>query len=530
MAALPVRYCSVHIFFPITIYIILIELYSMEVLDQEKVDRIRQVLKKWPGGITITGLASEMKVNRNILAKYLDLLVLSGQVEKQTVGTAKMYHLSHNIPVSSLPDYFSDCVVMLDRDGRIMKVNERAFRFMSVPRENVIGARIGETKDPFLDSIPSGGTGEEEGAMPGKEGEFSCTVRGIRYTFLLRTVPTVHEKGNRGNTLILEDITAERNYQDIVEENESDYLYIVNDLPDLVIKFTPDGTLSFANAAVCRMVRRGPEELTGRSIMPLVPEDDKPALERCLAALSRSSPTGTVVLRLIDPAGSARWFDWTVRAVFDRDGVLGGYQAAGTDITEKREIAGQNSRYAEDMKFLHRKAWEFCELPPDADIYERIGRGVRELVPGSIVLVNEFTPAIATTRSFIGDEEHAVFIRHSGRNWIGKGIRPSENLKQLAMGHFRSGSLVKIPGNLYVACHKNFPEDVCRKIEDELHITGIWAIGLVHNGNPLANVIIMLRDGNTIRDPDLVETFIRLSAIALLCIRGGRVQDTLSAG
>ena len=50
----------------------------MGILDQEKVDKIKRLLKWHQRGMTISDLASEMKINRNLVAKYLDMLLIAG--------------------------------------------------------------------------------------------------------------------------------------------------------------------------------------------------------------------------------------------------------------------------------------------------------------------------------------------------------------------------------------------------------------------------------------------------------------------
>ena len=96
----------------------------MPVFDQEKVDRLKQILKWHPRGITISDLAVKMEMNRNLVAKYLDILLISGQVEMQVIGAAKVYFLSHRVPISSMLEFSSDMVIILDSALTIMQVNE----------------------------------------------------------------------------------------------------------------------------------------------------------------------------------------------------------------------------------------------------------------------------------------------------------------------------------------------------------------------------------------------------------------------
>ncbi|PKL58363.1 MAG: histidine kinase, partial [Methanomicrobiales archaeon HGW-Methanomicrobiales-5] len=46
-------------------------------------DRIKQYLKWNPRGMTISDVSSKLHVNRNLVSKYLDMLLISGQVDMQ---------------------------------------------------------------------------------------------------------------------------------------------------------------------------------------------------------------------------------------------------------------------------------------------------------------------------------------------------------------------------------------------------------------------------------------------------------------
>src|SRR5512136_3338727 len=114
----------------------------MGVLDEETVNRIKQNIKWHPRGMTISDLASRLQMNRNLVAKYLDMLLISGQVEMQLIGAAKVYFLSRRVPVSALLEFSSDIVIMIDRDLRILQVNEQVPLLLNEKKETLIGRKI----------------------------------------------------------------------------------------------------------------------------------------------------------------------------------------------------------------------------------------------------------------------------------------------------------------------------------------------------------------------------------------------------
>ena len=78
------------------------------ILDQEKIARIKNLLKFKPKGMSISDISHSLKMNRNSVAKYLDLLLVSGQVEMRSYGTAKIYFLSQRVPLSAMLSFSSD--------------------------------------------------------------------------------------------------------------------------------------------------------------------------------------------------------------------------------------------------------------------------------------------------------------------------------------------------------------------------------------------------------------------------------------
>ena len=97
----------------------------MAVSDPEKMERIKAMLKWHPRGSTISDIAYGVKMNRNLAAKYLDMLLISGQVEMQVMGAARVYFLSKRVPVSALLEFSSDLIIVIGADLRVIQLNEQ---------------------------------------------------------------------------------------------------------------------------------------------------------------------------------------------------------------------------------------------------------------------------------------------------------------------------------------------------------------------------------------------------------------------
>ena len=125
----------------------------MGYLDQEKITRIKQILKWRPRGMTISDLSSQMKLNRNLVAKYLEILLISGQVEMQEIGPAKVYFLTQRVPIATMLEFSSDLVIVADTEGKILQVNEHVPALLDMKREALSGLRVQDIDNPFFQNL-----------------------------------------------------------------------------------------------------------------------------------------------------------------------------------------------------------------------------------------------------------------------------------------------------------------------------------------------------------------------------------------
>ena len=320
-----------------------------------------------------------MEMNRNLVAKYLDILLISGQVEMQVIGAAKVYFLSHRVPISSILEFSSDIVIILDSALTIMQVNEPLLVVVKGKKEAFVGRNIREIDHPFLKAIPITAFSSKTDPAQGQVQQFECTMNGEKDYYKLKRLQTAFEDGSQGITLIIEDITAQVTYQKMLELNEAKYRGIVEDQTEFITRFLPDGTLVFVNDAYARYLGKEKEELLGGLYIPDIEIEDRTTAHQCIQSLDMNNPVQTFECRIHHSCGQVRWNVWTVRALFDENQKPIEYQAIGKDNTEKREAATRINQYIRDMEFLTRKAQEFVELSPDADIFQAIGQGISEI-------------------------------------------------------------------------------------------------------------------------------------------------------
>jgi PAS domain S-box-containing protein len=173
-------------------------------------DKIIAVLKDNPRGMTVTDVGKAVRMNRNSVAKYLEMLVMAGRVDMETFGPSKVYFISQRVPISAMLSVTSDAVVTLNDDLKILFANDSFLELAGREREDVVGHKISANTIPVL-SRPEFIT-EIRKAMQGKELTMEIRIQKLRqdYFYNLKMIPTVFEDGGQGLTIIFEDITARK--------------------------------------------------------------------------------------------------------------------------------------------------------------------------------------------------------------------------------------------------------------------------------------------------------------------------------
>jgi PAS domain S-box-containing protein len=489
------------------------------ILDQEKIARIKNLLKFKPKGMSISDISHNLKMNRNSVAKYLDLLLVSGQVEMRSYGTAKIYFLSHRVPLSAMLSFSSDLVIIVDSDFRIIQANENFIQAFQLTRESLIGTPLPDIQLPFIGMLPL----EEAIKESPDRAEISLNIRyecpatdeneSCERFYRVKLVPTVFEEGARGITIILENITDTKAYEHELEVSEARYRNIVEDQTEFICRFLPDGTHLFVNEAYLRYFGKKREEILNQIFIPEIPHGDYKLVRAHFTSLTRHNPVASVNHRIIMPDGTVRWQRWSDRAIFDDKGRVIEYQSVGRDITDRILAEEKASDYIRGLERLSRRITELVEIEGRTDIFRQIGEGALELVPDSVVVVHSYdeTSGQFLTRVVLDDQSREIMKGLLGRDPVGMTYQISDRPKD----NLLSRKLVKIETSLYESVNRSFTLEECSKIEKELNISGIYVIGLARKDQLLGRVSLLMKRGAIPQRVDLFETYIRESSIAL---------------
>jgi PAS domain S-box-containing protein len=447
------------------------------VLSRQVTARIKEVLEKHPEGISITDLVQSVDINRNTAGRYLENLLLSGQVEMRRFGMAKMYTLARRLPVSSVLSISSELVMQLDFSQRVVYANDPLLAFLKAPAKDLFGKNIEFTpfsvvfEDVFaelLDLFRRGLQGEEW------RGELSCPVRGTY--FFCRVAPTVFNEGTKGVSVLLEDISDQKRDEERIRTSEARLRGIFQVSP-IGIGVAADRVLLEVNDMLCQMTGYAAGELVGRSARILYPTEEE--FDRIgTHQYNRMRQSGTV-------STETRWMkkDGTVIDILlsstpmDPANISAGITFTALDITERnraeRELRESRARLQLALSSSETGMWEI-DIPSGKGTIDEQAAGILGYRksdigsfradwdalshPDDVPLIHRRITDYLEGRTPLFESEHRM--RHTSGRWIwvvGRGKITHRNA---------DGSCLRISGTMQDITQRKEAEQGLRESED----------------------------------------------------------------
>jgi PAS domain S-box-containing protein len=240
--------------------------------ESEATPRILKVLKFYPRGITVGDLSKKIRINRNSAAKYLEMLRVGGQVEVRTYGSAKVYSLAQRVPLSAFLCFTKNLILILDEKHRIIQVNDQYLKLIGRLKEEILGQNLSELSIPILSEPEAQSLIETAG--------IEQVIRDIRSPrgdredyYQMQVIPTTFEGGEKGLTILLEDITERKQYMRHMEFLTRTSMELL-DLPQEadIYQYIAQGVLELVPSA--RFFVHSFDETKGKAVMRVI-EDQK---------------------------------------------------------------------------------------------------------------------------------------------------------------------------------------------------------------------------------------------------------------
>jgi len=344
------------------------------VLKKEITGKIKALLEQNPQGLSITDIVKIVKINRNTAGRYLENLLVSGQVEMHRLGMTKIYKISQRVPLSAVLSISSELVVQLDSFLRIVFVNEPFCTFLGAESKDLLGKNIEYTPVALiLDELFVGFIERIREAIAGQEwsGEIVLSSKGI--IAFCRIAPTVFEDGRKGVSVILEDITRRKQGEWALRESEATARALMNSPTDTVILMDARGIILDLNTTAAFKFKKYGDNLIGKMADSLLPAE---------VAQSRRLLTSQVlekkqIVRYEDER-DGRWYD-TVAYPIIVDGEVTRIAMIARDITDRKKAEDALRESEEHYRLL-------VDISPDAVLIHMAGK-ITYLNPAALAML-----------------------------------------------------------------------------------------------------------------------------------------------
>lgn len=284
--------------------------------------------------MTVTDISREIDINRNSVAKYLDILLISGHAEMMTFGPAKVFFPSSRIPLSALLNITHEYIVMLDKELRFFQVNENLLRFLGITRNTIIGQHI-EGSSLSLFQTPDLVQNARR-ALNGKE--FTIEKRFVHESgtvyLRIKLIPTTFDDGEPGVTLIIEDITDRKTTEEKMKQAIQEWETTFNTITDMVFIQDNQFTILRANRSFARFIHKTPEDCVGKKCHQLL--HDMNTSHASCACVQLQQTKQPVTVEFYEPYLN-KYLEISASPIFRDDGEITGSVHILKDISERKK-------------------------------------------------------------------------------------------------------------------------------------------------------------------------------------------------
>ncbi len=283
--------------------------------------------------MTVSDIAHEIHTNRNSVAKYLDILLISGHVDMVTFGPAKVFFPSSRIPLTALLNFTNNYIALLNRELKFLQVSENLLKFIEIQRSEIIGRPIQTFSVSFFE-IPELAQNAKK-ALEGTEHSIEKQYIKKNQLFYLRIkhIPTTFDDGEPGVTLVIEDITEQKQIEAKMKRTIQEWEITFNSVSDMVFIQNNDFLIVRANRTFAEFLHMTPEECVGKKCHQLLhSKNESPSFCPCLQ-VQKTKKTTTV--EFYEPHLD-RYLEITASPIFTDSGEITGSVHVMKDITERK--------------------------------------------------------------------------------------------------------------------------------------------------------------------------------------------------
>ncbi|PWR74233.1 PAS domain S-box protein [Methanospirillum lacunae] len=296
---------------------------------------------------SVSDISISLGMNRNLVAKYLSILLMQGRVELKSHGTMKVYRLSNRIPFFLLSRLNEGFLLGFDQ-FLIIKENNGELPPFFYSDTKVIGKKIqilshlGLLNETIFHTINL--------ALDG-QGPFNHQIQSPSYWHHIKVIPIIFDDRTIGVAISINDITHIKNLELTEILWKSRYLELTEQNPDMVLHLSPDGKITSANRAYLSFHQISKRDIIGTTILPGLMIEDQKNFINLIHSLSFTNPYSEIILQSFMKNGSITWIKWNIFGSFINQNLIE-VHLQGIDITKEKDLEKKNIEWKQKYQTL----------------------------------------------------------------------------------------------------------------------------------------------------------------------------------
>jgi len=195
--------------------------------------------------------------------------------------------------------------------------------------------------------------------------------------------------------------------------------------------------------------------------------------------------------------------------------VPGSCVAIFQDITAQIMAKEEEQEFVDNLIFLSQTATDFIGFSSDLDIYQYIAERMRELAGKAITVVTSFNESTIDyhVRAVLGlGKRIGNVLDFLGRNPVGMTFKVKEKTRK----KLTKTGISEVDIDLAELTQGGFPKQAIKPLRKLLKTDKIYSVAFMRKSRLLGNVLLIMREGHEIKNPQLVEAFAQQASVALL--------------
>lgn len=281
---------------------------------------------------SVTLIKDEHGVPIGVVSVNHDVTERKQAEEALQKSTAEIHDLYNNAPCG----YHS-----VDKDGVIVQINDTELNWLGYTREEVINKlKIASVLTPesalkMSNSFPAF---KERGWVTDLELDIVRKDGSIIHIILNGTAIYDEQGQYIKSRSILFDITELRRVQRAIVESESRYRLLAENITDVIIRITPDGTYLYVSPSAINVMGYEPEEMIGKSIYDFTHPDDVARLRKLRQESFALGVATPFTYQFLHRAGHIIWIEVVRQSIrSETTGEIVEYVSSARDITDRKQ-------------------------------------------------------------------------------------------------------------------------------------------------------------------------------------------------